>query len=604
MSTKTNFKRIALVAIGALGISLISAVPSTQAAVVGTPEVTVVNGTATTAKSDSTSAATIAVRYFTNEGSTETATIRFTAGSAPTGAASWDSRSILVTALDTSLATGGATTPRVAGSGAGGSFAPGAKGFGTDTVSAGLVADFGMAPGGVGNAYAKFGVWLDTNLARTVGTYKIDYSVRYFLKTGSEDTTKAAAGTINITVSEAGLVTAGTAGAAGTSTAVLYGGASFPSGTVVESTNVVKEATPSLTTAAGVIRVTQLTAAGAGARESITVSTNIGNVGTCAGTVGKSIVLQAAIGGVNDICIYPDGNGGTATINVSTTSVTFAPKTIKFYNTTVAKIEAALLGTVLGSTASNVILAKAYDDKGVQIVGDSSVYAYSSNTAVINTGTAPAGTECTYNSVYEGHLCSLAGAANGTADITLRNKSTSTLSTVASSALKITTNLNAATKVSLKFNKATYAPGEAAYIIVSATDSADTAVGAQTLTNIFASGGITSSVAFGNGSETTTAHTFAVDYTTASAGVASTTAVKLYKVFMPYSGGTVTVKATGGSLLPASGQVEVSASASVTDNGAAALAAVNALATTVASLRTLITTLTNLVLKIQKKVKA
>ena len=48
----------------------------------------------------------------------------------------------------------------------------------------------------------------------------------------------------------------------------------------------------------------------------------------------------------------------------------------------------------------------------------------------------------------------------------------------------------------------------------------------------------------------------------------------------------------------------VSASVSVTDSGSAALAAVTALATTVASLRTLIVTLTNLVLKIQKKVKA
>jgi hypothetical protein len=73
---------------------------------------------------------------------------------------------------------------------------------------------------------------------------------------------------------------------------------------------------------------------------------------------------------------------------------------------------------------------------------------------------------------------------------------------------------------------------------------------------------------------------------------------------MPAAGGKVTVSATGGGSLPVAGQVEVTASATVTDNGAAALAAVNALATTVASLRTLITTLTNLVLKIQKKVKA
>jgi len=44
-------------------------------------------------------------------------------------------------------------------------------------------------------------------------------------------------------------------------------------------------------------------------------------------------------------------------------------------------------------------------------------------------------------------------------------------------------------------------------------------------------------------------------------------------------------------------------SITVTDTGAAALAAVTALATTVASLRTLIVRLTNLVLKIQKAVK-
>jgi trimeric autotransporter adhesin len=75
-------------------------------------------------------------------------------------------------------------------------------------------------------------------------------------------------------------------------------------------------------------------------------------------------------------------------------------------------------------------------------------------------------------------------------------------------------------------------------------------------------------------------------------------------VTMPNSGGSIKITAKGGSGLPAAGQVEVSATATVTDNAAAALAAVTALATTVASLRTLITTLTNLVLKIQKKVKA
>jgi hypothetical protein len=73
---------------------------------------------------------------------------------------------------------------------------------------------------------------------------------------------------------------------------------------------------------------------------------------------------------------------------------------------------------------------------------------------------------------------------------------------------------------------------------------------------------------------------------------------------MPVSGGLVSLSATGGTALPAANQVALTATATVTDSGAAALAAVTALATTVASLRTLIVTLTNLVLKIQKKVRA
>ena len=78
----------------------------------------------------------------------------------------------------------------------------------------------------------------------------------------------------------------------------------------------------------------------------------------------------------------------------------------------------------------------------------------------------------------------------------------------------------------------------------------------------------------------------------------------MYTVYAPAAGGTVTISAIGGTSLPLAGQVAVTATATVTDSGAAALAAVTALATTVASLKTLITTLTNLVLKIQKKVKA
>jgi hypothetical protein len=73
---------------------------------------------------------------------------------------------------------------------------------------------------------------------------------------------------------------------------------------------------------------------------------------------------------------------------------------------------------------------------------------------------------------------------------------------------------------------------------------------------------------------------------------------------MPTGGTSVSVSVTGGTAVASAGRVAVTASATISDSGLAALAAVQALATTVASLKTLITTLTNLVLKIQKKVKA
>jgi hypothetical protein len=206
-------------------------------------------------------------------------------------------------------------------------------------------------------------------------------------------------------------------------------------------------------------------------------------------------------------------------------------------------------------------------------------------------------------------LCSLAGSNNGTANITIRNAATSTLATVSSTAVAIKVNTLPSASVKLEFDKATYAPGEIAYIIVRPLDAAGGAIGSTTVTNLFAAGGITSSVAFGNGSESAANLAAAVspelNYKTAATdGYASTTAIALYKVYMPSSGGAVTIKATGSTGLPSAGRVAVSATATVTDSGAAALAAVTALATTVASLKTLITTLTNLVLKIQKKVKA
>ena len=590
MSTKTNFKRIALVAVAALGMGVLSSVPS-QAAIVGTPTVTATAGTATVAKSDSTTAATVAVRYFAS--TADTATVSFTLGTRPTGAGA---PNLQVTYKDSATATG-VTTTNIGTTG--------------DSILASVTTPIITATANSFGA-AKLGVHLASETTRLAGTYTINYIVRFYTALGGDITTATQAGTVDIVVTDGSVAAAGAVSAAGQSKAVLKGGSSWAaSGNSTDIDSVVSAVnTPSSSTPSAVIRVTQLTADGSVSRESITVTTNIGNVGTDSGSViGKSVTLVGDADGIQDIGIFADGTSGTATITIKTTSVTFTSKTVTFYSTTVAKYEVAVLGSVIGGSAANALLVKTYDSSGNLIVDNTSAYAYSDNLDVIATGgtaAAPTGTACSYSAASGGQICSLTGSANGTANITIKNKSTGALSTVSSTAVKLTVNTLLPAKVSLAFDKATYAPGEAAYIIVKAVDAAGNPVAPNaTSTNLLASGGISATVAFGNGSETTTATEVNLRFTTASSnGYASNTAIGLYKVFMPASGGTVKISATGGSALPAAGQVAVSATASVTDSGAAALAAVTALATTVASLKTLITTLTNLVLKIQKKVKA
>jgi len=82
MSTKTTFKRIALVAVAALGLGMLSVVPSSA---IPNLTVTIVNGTAGLAgvRTDSTTAGTITVAGYVDGG--DSVTISLVAGSFPIG---------------------------------------------------------------------------------------------------------------------------------------------------------------------------------------------------------------------------------------------------------------------------------------------------------------------------------------------------------------------------------------------------------------------------------------------------------------------------------------------------------------------------------------
>ena len=614
MSSKTNFKRIALVAVAALGLGVLSSVPSQ--AVLSSGAVTVTNGTDTT-RTEYTDSLTVGTQATVNVRAFADAaydSITVTLGSGVTAPASSGSVAFAMNFQDTVGATAnilvskgqtlqtlvsGAMRPVVYDTASVG------DSNNTVTITKGSTVAVDTSAAATGYLSATFGINLHTELTTEVvaGTYTGSVVVKFY-DAGTLVTSKTLVKDFSIVVSA--LATATLVADAGKSTAVMAQGTSVTDNSAyADSATVSAAATAG--TAGAVIRVWLKNYAGNAAQESLTVTTDKGSIKSILGgsldVVGKSYIAvydSTDLGrGYKDFQILGDGTAGKATITIKSTSTSFT-KSVTFYATSVAKIDApTVLTTVIGTGAgTNNLLVKAYDSENNQAGSGVSLYVYSSDTGVISSYPAT----CSFSSLLGGHVCSVTGVIAGSATFIARNKSTVALSTVAStasSAIKVSTNSVATVKLS--FDKATYVPGEKATIKVELLDSAGNSLPATTAANAFAAGGISSSMSFGNGSDTLTNVSVA---TTTDVTVGRVTPALTYTVYMPASGGTMTISATGGTSLPAAGQVKGTATATVTDNAAAALAAVTALATTVASLKTLITTLTNLVLKIQKKVKA
>ena len=597
MSTKTNFKRIALVAVASLGLGVLSSVPS-QATTSGTT-LAVVAGTATTTKSDSTTAATVTVAGYVDAVG-DTITVQVVEIARPTTATTQRARLVF---LDTSSAGSSNSLARVAqGPTTATTTSVAAQDSRVVTAATPLYSIFQGTQSTAGLVGGKFALMLDSTSAVAMpvaGTYTYTVTVKSYSSGALVDAlTKQSNVNITVATPAADSLTVNPA----LSTATL-GEGTYTSATQTQDSAVAAAATASATAAASIL-VTFKNANGSsptGIGESLTVTTNIGQVGVTGGAFGRSVTVAYA--SAVTIELRPDGTAGQAQINISSTSVVFTPKTVTLYAVTPATAVATKRANTLkiGSNSGS-ITAVLKDASGNVVGGDTTAYAFSDATTIVS----DSATACTYSATLQRHSCDLTGVAAGKANITIMNAA----QTVKSSAIAVEVSTSAAASLKLAWNKASYAPGEKAYLSVWAVDAAGKPVAPGTYNNLLATGGITQTASFTG----TSTFTGATDFTSvsltldkksaASNGIESLEPVALYAVFMPVSGGTVTVSATGGSLLPAAGQVAVTATATVTDSGAAALAAVNALATTVASLKTLITTLTNLVLKIQKKVKA
>jgi hypothetical protein len=593
MSTKTNFKRIALVAIAAVGLGLLSSVP-VQAGV-SSLTATATDGTATTTVSDSTTAGTLVVSATLDQAG-DTVAVQFYANAGTTKKAylQW-------------VDTAGTSTMIVSKSLA--SASPATKVTDSLTASTDVFALGFAGASTIGTVGATFKLILETSAAITnitAGTYSYTALIRAYDAT-TVNNTKTLTRTINVVV---GTPAANATAVNGALSSVTLGDtvANLSGTTATTSDSTIAVAATASTDNAGFVRVRLRNASAGNAQESLTATISAGRIGISGGTMGRSIdvAYTAAMvtNGYVDLAIQPDGTSGTGTITIAATSYTFPTKSVTFYGATTASVTAAAYASVIGSSGIGVHGSQ-FDSLNNSWGAGTALYAYSSDTSVISSY----GSACTWNSTLKVALCTLTGVKNGTANITLRDAATVATSTKSSSAVAVKVNINAAATVALEFNKTSYAPGEKATLKIIAKDAAGAVLPAQTYSNLFATGGLTTSASIGSAVSSTVLSNVSVVTMASVAASTDTPLVTLDPIgqvtfYMPLAGGTVTVTGKGGTSLPSAGQVTVSATATVTDSGAAALAAVTALATTVASLKTLITTLTNLVLKIQKKVKA
>ena len=628
MSTKTTFKRIALVAVAALGLGVLSVAPSSAAvssltlAAVQDGTASITDATNNKAASDTTTAALVSVKAL--QLTTDSLSVTVYEKSKPAGAVSAGIFGFYDTTTTNTL------RPKLAGAfGAADSYTVGGATSITET---------GTTSGWVGASYY---VMLETMTNGVkAGTYVFTVAAQPYV--GGILTGAPVTQDVSIVVSKASAIST----TVSPSLSTAYLGAGTDVATTADA--VVTAVATADSTVDGTITVKLYNAKGAAvADDSVTATVTGAGVISFDGTnYGKSITYSAT-GGTATIRVRGDGTAGVSTIAVSTPGVTFPSKTVTFYALSPKTITAAVNNPVLKvGTNGTAVAATAVDSNGTAWTGQLYIVASAAADALIG-GSATAPVPCSYSSTYKVHFCPVTTLTTGTAKFKVVDETLDLDGTYAaadsaatSNEVSVTVSNSPATSVKLAFDKASYQPFEKAYITVTVLDSKGAPRQGQAYTNVFATGGITSNIGFSANSDTLTATDFSTEV---ASGTGATAGAKTYVVYMPAQG-TVTITATGGTGLAAAGQVAVTASAAVTNSSVdaatdaaneatdaanaatdAALAAADAadaataaaqdasdavaalsasVEKLVASLKAQLTSLTNLVIKIQKKVKA
>ena len=549
MSNKTTFKRVALAVVAALGFGVLASGPSV-ATVTSLTVSTTAASTATTGKSDSTTAAVISVSYI-KTATTDSVSVTSFVKSRPTGADVPAAANLKLVMRDTTSST--MMVRHYETSNAGFVFRPLNSVTNSDTAIS-IIGDTAVATGVVAGSFLAY---IDTTtgpITLKAGTYVFTAVVTPFNNGVAGTPVTADVNYVVTAVAAESKVVDPTK-----TVAILAAGASGNrsiSTTVVDSALSVAATAASTDHASFIVRT--FNASGVAAAESVT-ATITGAGLLCNNSVcGNSFSLTGA-NGEETFTVRANGVAGVGTIKVTTTTKTFADKSITFYATAPSTVVPTVDKPVIGIGAVSDVLSVDAKDANGNVWGGQA-YLFSSDTAIATAGA------CTFDADDAVHYCAVTGVANGQSKFQIGNATTLALSTVTTAVFNgPVVNALSASSVKIDFDKAAYAPGEKARIYVTPLDSAGKAIAGGDVTNLLATGGISSNVAFNTGSDTLTAVTLTI-----AASSSATTGAKagsaMYTVYMPFGKGTITLTAKGGTGLPVSGQVALTASAAVVDD--------------------------------------
>jgi hypothetical protein len=565
MSTKTTFKRIALVAVAALGLGVLSVAPSS--ADVSNVTVSVANGTSSLtggARSDSSTAAVITVNaLFDAVGvatvkSQDTVTVTFVAKSVPAASSSevrlYFSETTTPSANTSRVDTGTTLTAAVA------------------AVQAPLTSantDRGVTAGGImrlttesaGYAGAKFFLQLDSSTGRTAGTYT------YTIITKSYNSSAPAGTVVSTNSTDVSIVVAALASSSETPSSAYSAAylAAVTTAPTADSATVSGVSTAG--TAAGYLGVLIRNAVnGTSAVDTVTISLSGPGLMT-GGAISSATKYYKGVGlaGDSNYTISGDGTAGVATITVSyeLTKQTFT-KSLTFYDKSAKTITPSVRTPILKvGTNTGAASVSAVDANGNAWLGTAYIAAKSAADALIAASTTPAA--CSAWTATNGIRCDITGVSAGTATLVVMDASTLAASK-ATAEWTVTVSTATAAGVKVEFDKSSYQPAEKATITVSIVDAAGNLIPANTFGSAFAAGGISANQAFAAGSDTLTA--VSVTTEVASSSTSGTVALKkVYTVYMP-SQGDVILSWTGGASLAVAGQVKGSVTASVSNSSA------------------------------------